>query len=419
MITIAGFGGSSTTSTSITNFTRPSSSTGAPRPTIFQPALELTGGPPGSNDVAAFGPGTYAVSGGGAVGRIEVSGATTLTGQITAQGIGAGSALVVDSGGALTLAGGAVLTAQQRAVVGRDGEGLLVVIGGALELTGSSGVAALVIGEQSTGIGTVVNLETIAASGTVTVGQAGTGTLELLGVAAVVSDGDAIVGLSAGAVGSGIVNGGLWTTSGHLTVGAAGSGVLLVDGRQGGLAGQVTAYDATIGAQAGGVGSLTLDGGELLVADATASSSTLVVGGAGNGSLFIDNGGEAAIGVALATFVSGSGSGATSSFVNDNGILVVGVRRRRGTVGIGTRRAAGLWQRHRRRQHGSAVVSVGGSGTRAPCSRCSVTSMSAAPAASCWPARTPRCAPAPSTSSRVPWCPVPAPCRVTAAATAP
>ena len=35
-----------------------------------------------------------------------------------------------------------------------------------------------------------------------------------------------------------------------------------------GITGQVTAFDATIGAQAGGQGSVTLDGGELLVANA-------------------------------------------------------------------------------------------------------------------------------------------------------
>ena len=165
--------------------------------------------------------------------RCIVTGTTTLTGQVTAQGVG-GVALVVDSGGALTLAGGALLTAQQQATVGSSGQGLLILMGGALALggpsTGTTAPNALVIGEAAGSNGTVLNLEQIAATGTVVVGAAGTGTLELLGVAASVSDGGADIGQSAGGQGSVIVNGGEWMTSGQLTVGDAGIGSLLIDG---------------------------------------------------------------------------------------------------------------------------------------------------------------------------------------------
>ena len=138
--------------------------------------------PPGGANIASFGAGTYTVSGDGAVAQIVAKGTTTLTGQVTAQGRG-GLAMSVDGGGALTLAGGAQLTVEQEAIVGEAGQGLLVVMGGALDLSGPAAANALVIGQQSGSSGTVVNLEQITASGTVIVGGAGTGALELLGVA--------------------------------------------------------------------------------------------------------------------------------------------------------------------------------------------------------------------------------------------
>jgi T5SS/PEP-CTERM-associated repeat protein len=266
--------------------------------------------PPGGGNVATFGAGTYTVSGDGAVGQIVANGTTTLTGQVTAQGRG-GVSLSVDSGGALTLAGGAVLTAQQQATVGAAGQGLLTLMGGALALTGlSTGMTvpnALVIGDQAGSNGTVLNLEQITANGTVVVGGAGTGTLDLLGVAASVADGGADIGQSPGAQGTATVNGGYWATSGQLTVGDAGSGSLLIDGMANGITGQVTAFAATIGARAGSQGSVTLDGGELLVANAEGTSSTLAVGSGGAGILEIENGGDVTVGVAQGTVASNNG----------------------------------------------------------------------------------------------------------------
>src|SRR5262249_40440039 len=159
----------------------------------------------------------------------------------------------------------------------------------------TSAADALVVGEVFGSTGTVVNLEQITASGTVVVGQGGTGTLELRGVASSLSDAAADIGQSSTAQGSGTVNGGSWatgaaeaTSGGQLTVGDAGQGSLTINGMAdngtaGGIAGQVTAYNATIGAQSGGAGTVTLDGGELMVANALAASSTLVVGASGDG----------------------------------------------------------------------------------------------------------------------------------------
>jgi T5SS/PEP-CTERM-associated repeat protein len=273
--------------------------------------------PPGGTNVAQFGPGAQTVSGDGAVGELSITGTTTLTGQVTAQGHG-GVALDVDSGGALMLAGGAVLTAQAQATVGSTGQGLFTLMGGALALTGGSSTTnALVIGQQAGSNGTVLNLEQIAANGSVVVGAAGTGTLELLGVASTVLDGGADIGQSAGGQGNVIVNGGEWMTSGQLAVGDAGTGSLLIDGMDNGTTGQATAFNATVGANAGSQGSVTLDGGELLVANAAAASSTLAVGAGGAGSLEIENGSEVTVGAAEATL-------ANNTNVTDTGLLTVG-----------------------------------------------------------------------------------------------
>jgi T5SS/PEP-CTERM-associated repeat protein len=277
---------------------------------------------PGGTNVASFGSspsGAYTVSGDGAVGEILVTGTLTLAGQVTAQGR-QGEALDVNSGGALTLADGAVLSAQGLAVVGDAGTGLLAVMGGALSIDSTSSANALLIGAAAGSTGTVVNLEQIGVAGTTVVGAAGAGTLALLGVAATVLDTNAEIGQAAGSQGSALVNGGEWTTSGTLTVGDQGNGALLVNGMDNGVVGQVMAYAVTIGNQAGSQGAVTLDGGDLLVANAAGTYSTLLIGSLGSGSLTIEDGANASVGVALAT-VTNNGP---SSTVDNNGLLFVG-----------------------------------------------------------------------------------------------
>ena len=261
---------------------------------------------PGGANVALFAAGSHTATGNGAVGQIQDFGSTTLTGTITAQGIG-GLSVNVDNGGALALAGGALLTAQQEMIVGQTGQGFLLVMGGALALSGTATTTALVLGGQSSGSGTVVDLEQIAANGAVVVGAAGTGTLELLGVASSLNDGSADIGQAQGAHGNAVVNGGMWINAGPLVVGDAGIGSLLIDGMNNGITGQVTAFNATIGSQAGGQGTVTLDGGEMLVANVGAASSLLTVGGGGTGSLLLENGSEVAVGAAQASATTNSG----------------------------------------------------------------------------------------------------------------
>jgi T5SS/PEP-CTERM-associated repeat protein len=312
-----GAGGFTWTGAGDNTFTNPGNWTNSIVPPGTTPA------PPGGSNVATFGPGNQTVSGDGAVGQFSVTGKTTLTGQVTAQGIG-GTALVVDSGGALMLAGGAQFTAQQQATVGGSGLGLLIAMGGAMELSGPSTQNALVIGDQAGSNGTVLNLEQITANGLVVVGGAGTGTLELLGVAASLSDGGADIGQSAGSTGSVIVNGGEWMTAGQLTVGDAGVGTLLVNGLYRGTTGQATAFNATVGAQAGGQGAVTLDGGLLQVANVYAASSTLTVGASGDGSIVLENGSEVAVGAAQGTITANNGLLVVGGNPGGNGLIRVG-----------------------------------------------------------------------------------------------
>ena len=263
--------------------------------------------PPGGADFAIFNSDTssispYTVSGDGAVGRIVIADSLTLTGQVLAQGEG-DQALIVNgsAGAALTLAGGAVLTAEQSAIVGASGHGILTLMGGALDLTGTgTAAAALVIGNQSGSNGTVLDYQQITALGTVIVGAAGDGTIRLLGAASTLSDGGADIGQSLGATGVAVIDGGFWSNAGTLTVGDAGIGSLLVGGAANGITGQITANNAVVAAQKGSSGSITLAGGDLLIADATAPFSTLVVGAGGAGTLTID-GGNVTVGAPLVT----------------------------------------------------------------------------------------------------------------------
>lgn len=273
-------------------------------------------GAPGGGDIASFGAGNYTVTGDGAVGELQVAGTVTFTGSISAQGIGSGStALVLQNGGTITLDGGAVLTAAQTVLVGASGGGVLNVMGSALNLTGTQG--GLQIGQNAGSAGSVFDLGEINDAGSLVVGAGGSGTLELLGVAASAYDSAAELGQGAGSSGTGLVNGGMWATSGTLIVGDAGAGSLTIDGAANGITGQVTAGNATIGNQAGSSGAINVAGGDLLVANETASSSELTVGAAGTGELALSDAANVTVGVALADLPN-------SNRVADTGSLIVG-----------------------------------------------------------------------------------------------
>lgn len=287
--------------------------------------------PPGGADIASFGSGNYTATGDGAVGELSLGGTLTLTGNLSAQGLpGDDTALSIDQNGALTLAGGALLSAGGTAAVGIGGNGMLTLMGGALALTGSSGSDTLLIGENAASSGAVFDLEQITAAGSITVGDGGSGTLQLTGVAASASDGGADIGAAPGGSGTAVINGGEWTNFGQLIIGDAGNGSLLIDGAANGITGQVTAFDATLGNQTRSTGTATVAGGDLLVANELAATSTLAVGAGGSGTLSISDDGNVTIDAAQATVRH-------STLVADTGRLFVGSGPGgSGMVGIGT-----------------------------------------------------------------------------------
>jgi hypothetical protein len=267
-------------------------------------------------------PSSTSVPGSTTVDQIVVAGGTTVeTDYVTANGVG-GVAVSVDGGGTLALAGGAVVTANEVAIVGNSGQGTMVVMGGALTLAGSAS-PSLVIGAQHGASGTVEDLEQITGGGTIVVGSAGSGELDLLGVAATVSDGGAVIGQTATGSGSVRVNGGEWMNGGALTVGGGGVGELTIDGSDDGVTGQVTAYNVNIGNQASGQGTVLLDSGEMLVANNTADTNTLTVGGAGIGFLSLDGGSEVAVGYALANSASDTGRLVVGGTSGGQGAIVI------------------------------------------------------------------------------------------------
>jgi hypothetical protein len=282
--------------------------------------------PGGGNDAVFAGPDTNRVTGDGAVGGIQVTGTTTMTGQVTAQS----TVIGYDGNGALTLAGGASLSTTGEVSVGDTGDGLLTVMG-------ALSAGSLVIGASGVA-GTVVNLEQITVAGPVAVGQAGTGTatLALLGVASSLRDTDASIGPGAAVT----VNGGQWingyitgvtsgspsTSSGQLTIDR---GTLSINGMADGITGQVTAFNALVDGDAANKGSIVLDGGELLVANAYSSFNTanpansLTVGASGQGFLSLENGSEVAVGLPTSS-TEGTGTLDVATGGGSGHIVVVG-----------------------------------------------------------------------------------------------
>ena len=168
--------------------------------------------------------------------------------------------------------------------VGENGAGFLSVRNGGALVTGAdaSGLSGS-IGTQSTGTGTVtLQGGDWKANGTLQIGAAGSGTLQLL-QAGTVESGSAVIGVNAGSSGNVSVSGvgSQWTVSGNLTVGSNGSGSLAISN-----AGLVTNTNAVIGDKAGSSGSVTVIG----LGSAWQNSGILTVGGDGAASLTIDSG---------------------------------------------------------------------------------------------------------------------------------
>ena len=220
------------------------------------------GGPPGPEQTAVFGAGTYTVTGPGTAGQIEVDGTTTLAGAFTALGDSASTeAFTVDQGGNTTLATGASLT------VGDDAD-----------------TVAAVIGDLSTGAFTVDAQATFTDYGDLIVGNAGSGTLNIAsGIdSAVTISGSIEIGAQASA--SGTISVAAYSAldgNGNLDVGgtdnaAGGTGNLVVTD-----AGFVSVTDLNVW----GSGTVELGGGTL-EADLISVSAGGVI--TGDGSIYGD-----------------------------------------------------------------------------------------------------------------------------------
>jgi T5SS/PEP-CTERM-associated repeat protein len=214
------------------------------------------------------------------------------TGDITVSG--AGSSLRVGRG--LTLA--------------QSGQGSLTVTDGATVTTGAlwtsyySGSSSTLLVE---GAGSTVSTGTQS----LLIGRAGTSDLSISQGGQVLV-GDAMIGTSGGSSGTIVVDGASskLTASGDFTVGDSGSGELIV--RNGGQvsAASMILSDALTTASDGTVGKVSVDGqgSALTIAD----DGLLTVGGAGNGTFEITNGGHVTAGHLA---IGGSGSAYTPSNV--------------------------------------------------------------------------------------------------------
>jgi len=204
--------------------------------------------------------------------------------------------------------------------VGNYGTGTLTIENG-----GSVSNAAAAVGDKfgSTGTVTVTGAgSTWTSSGTLYVGNSGTGTLTIAN-GGTVSNINVRVGSVSGSTGTVTVTGAgsTWTNSASLTVGLEGTGTLAIEN-----GGTVSSANSQVGSVAGSSGTVTVTG----AGSSWASSGLLYVGQAGSGTLTIADGGRVTNTIAyLGSSSGGSGTvkvtGAGSTWANA-GLLRVGLR---------------------------------------------------------------------------------------------
>jgi fibronectin-binding autotransporter adhesin len=216
--------------------------------------------------VGNAGTGSLTITGGGSV-------ASTGFGVI---GFSAGSTGTVAVGGGT---GAATWTNSGELEVGLSGTATLTVTGGGTVTSTSNAFIAANPGSTGTvTVGGGTGAATWTNSGSLTVGSQGTGTLNIVGGGTVTNTGTAVIGNFAGSTGTVTVGGGIgaatWINSGTLYVGFAGTGTLnLLDG------GLVSAPGLG-GASAGS--SINFDGGTLRITStntAVTAVNVLVRGG--------------------------------------------------------------------------------------------------------------------------------------------
>jgi hypothetical protein len=235
--------------------------------------------------------GSHTVGGGGSADQFTINHSTTVT--LTGDRYQAGASdaannadfpddLVVDDGSKLVIASGAGLQNQGSVdviglgndIAGPAGSGSLEIDPGGLYTTN-----ALIIGDGTAGVGTVtINgaLEFDVASsngigdGAVTIGNLGTGSLDLTGTPNVFTQ-SVTLGVNQGAVGVMSLDSSMWG-GGNTTLGAAGVGRMTI-----GAGASVALYSLVLGSAPTGSGDLTVTGANSFGVD------FLTVGQAGTG----------------------------------------------------------------------------------------------------------------------------------------
>ena len=201
--------------------------------------------------------------------------------------------------------------------VGSAGSGTLTISNG-----GTVNSDTGVIGRFIDGTGTVI-VESSGSSWTIgnllNVGNLGNGTL-LIRNGGLVSSTAGVIGFQQASIGSATVDGGSWINAGNFSVGDLSEGTLAITN-----GGTVSNTDGVIGSQAGATGTVTVSG----AGSSWTSSDTLFVGNFGSGSLAVRNGG--AVSSLFARIGSEAGAtgtvvveGAGSLWTNTTNNLIVG-----------------------------------------------------------------------------------------------
>lgn len=296
------------------------------------PAGRSAGAPPGGADTATFGAGNEAVTGDGAVGQLQVNGTVTLSGNVQTDG---SAGAVVDDGGALILANGAVLTTSTTLVVGQAGAGTLAM------LDGSVVAADMVVGAATGSNGAVIASTSFQVSRDLVVGAAGAGTMRLDDSSGAAFDNNATLGQWARGIGSAIISGGFWSSAGTLTVGDRGTADLRIEADANGRSGQATDSVAILGNAANSSGQVTVDQGLWL------TTGTLTIGAGGRGILIVQGGAVSVGTLATSTIDSGVGTVAIGGAGGGSGLVEIGgggALTASGNISVGSSGGAGVLQ---------------------------------------------------------------------------
>ncbi len=308
---------------------------------LGQGTLNVIGGATLTSQNASIGGGVMTSDNSGSSGLVSVQGEGSQwvnQGNLTVGGYGVGVLSIV-SGGSVSVAGNTVIAEQMASAssgvavagvgslwqtagtltVGGAGTATVDVTGGAVMSSGSATLGSL------TGSSGTVTISGAGSewqgSGDMTIGAAGTGDLEVNAGAAASAVGSAYLGSLAG--GQGVANisgtGSQWNIGGTLFAGYRGQGDVTIQAGS-----SVQAGAAVIGSIAGSTGSMLVDGsGSQLIID-----GSMTVGGAGTGDLRVQGGSYASTG-AVSIGAGGGSVGVarvdgTNSIWNVNGNISLG-----------------------------------------------------------------------------------------------